>query len=118
MGHWFTIHSLNSNVRAVVFQPIVGDGSKAFGALAAKIVVGELDIGPSVGGESDDAGLSPFVEGGEWKEAHLILLSFVLVIAIFRLIKKMKIQEEISRSQTKQERSNSQDQNVESFEMT
>ncbi len=47
-----------------------------------------------------------------------VLLSFVLVIAIFRLIKKMKIQEEISRSQTKQERSNSQDQNVESFEMT
>ena len=42
-------------------------------------MVGELDIGPSVGGKSDDAGLSPFVEGGEWKEAHLILLSFVLV---------------------------------------
>lgn len=79
MCYGLSRYGLNPHISAVFLQPIVFDGSEGFGALAAEIMSGELDVGPPVSCESDVADLSALVEGGEGKEAHLILLSLMLI---------------------------------------
>lgn len=79
VGYSSSSHSLNADVSTVVLQPVVVDGSKTLGTLAAELVSGEGDVGPPIVGEGDFAGNSLLFEGGERQNTHLIGLSLMFV---------------------------------------
>ena len=64
MGHRFVVDGLDADVGAVVFEPVVGDGSEGVCAFAAEVLTREGDVGPAVVGEAYLAGETTFFEGG------------------------------------------------------
>ena len=81
MSHWFSIDRLNTHISAVIFKPIVGDGSKTFAAFTTKLLAWVCDVEPSICGKNDLARKTAFFERCQRKETSLIFLSFFVLVS-------------------------------------